>query len=198
MKEAGGDARPAKAAGNRIRQRIEWEPSNSNVFVTKPGPFTDLVVEAIQEVTGRKPDSNTGGGTSDARFISHYCPVLEFGLVGQTMHQVDERVAGERSRTIRLRFIAARWSGISPTRRRCERRIVTEYGSPRRRQRSQLSIVDPHEIEAVGRSDRAAGGAIRGLERICEIIRGPAAFADGLQRADHRAHLAVQERARGG
>ena len=87
------ETRATKAAGNRIRQRIEWEPSNSNVFITKPGPFTDLVVEAIQEVTGRKPDLNTGGGTSDARFISHYCPVLEFGLVGQTMHQVDERVA---------------------------------------------------------------------------------------------------------
>jgi succinyl-diaminopimelate desuccinylase len=87
------EARATKAAGNRIRQRIEWEPSNSNVFITKPGPFTDLVVEAIQAVTGRKPDLNTGGGTSDARFISHYCPVLEFGLVGQTMHQVDERVA---------------------------------------------------------------------------------------------------------
>jgi succinyl-diaminopimelate desuccinylase len=87
------EARATKAAGNRIRQRIEWEPSNSNVFITKPGPFTELVAEAIQEVTGRKPDLNTGGGTSDARFISHYCPVLEFGLVGQTMHQVDERVA---------------------------------------------------------------------------------------------------------
>jgi succinyl-diaminopimelate desuccinylase len=87
------EGRAAKAAGNRIRQRIEWEPSNSNVFITKPGPFTDLVVEAIHEVTGRKPDLNTGGGTSDARFISHYCPVLEFGLVGQTMHQIDERVA---------------------------------------------------------------------------------------------------------
>jgi succinyl-diaminopimelate desuccinylase len=87
------ETRATKAAGNRIRQRIEWEPSNSNVFITKPGPFTDLVVEAIHEVTGRKPDLNTGGGTSDARFISHYCPVLEFGLVGQTMHQVDERVA---------------------------------------------------------------------------------------------------------
>jgi succinyl-diaminopimelate desuccinylase len=87
------ESRAAKAAGNRIRQRIEWEPSNSNVFITKPGPFTELVVEAIGEVTGRKPDLNTGGGTSDARFISHYCPVLEFGLVGQTMHQIDERVA---------------------------------------------------------------------------------------------------------
>lgn len=87
------ETRAAKAAGNRIRQRIEWEPSNANVFITGPGPFTDLVVEAIHAVTGRKPDLNTGGGTSDARFISHYCPVLEFGLVGQTMHQVDERVA---------------------------------------------------------------------------------------------------------
>src|SRR5262245_16618166 len=87
------ETRAARAAGNRIRQRIEWEPSNSNVFITKPGAFTDLVVEAIHEVTGRKPELNTGGGTSDARFISHYCPVLEFGLVGQTMHQIDERVA---------------------------------------------------------------------------------------------------------
>ena len=86
------EARAEKAGGNRIRERIEWEPSNSNVFITKPGPFTELVVEAIHEVTGRKPDLNTGGGTSDARFISHYCPVLEFGLVGQTMHQVDERM----------------------------------------------------------------------------------------------------------
>jgi succinyl-diaminopimelate desuccinylase len=86
------ESRAAKAAGNRIRQRIEWEPSNSNVFITKPGPFTDMVVAAISEITGRTPDLNTGGGTSDARFISRYCPVLEFGLVGQTMHQIDERV----------------------------------------------------------------------------------------------------------
>lgn len=85
------EARVAKACGNRIRARIEWEPSNADVFITKPGAFTDLVVAAIEEVTGRKPDLNTGGGTSDARFITHYCPVIEFGLVGQTMHQVDER-----------------------------------------------------------------------------------------------------------
>lgn len=86
------EARATRAAGNRIQQRIEWEPSNANVFITKPGPFTEIMVDAIHEVTGRKPDLNTGGGTSDARFISRYCPVLEFGLVGQTMHQVDERV----------------------------------------------------------------------------------------------------------
>src|ERR1700752_3987868 len=85
------DARLTKACGNRIKARIVWEPSNSNVFVTKPGPFTDLAVAAIEEVTGRKPELSTSGGTSDARFISSYCPVIEFGLVGQTMHQVDER-----------------------------------------------------------------------------------------------------------
>jgi succinyl-diaminopimelate desuccinylase len=85
------EERLAKATGNRIRARIAWEPSNSNVFVTKPGPFTELAVAVIEEVTGRKPELSTSGGTSDARFISHYCPVIEFGLVGQTMHQVDER-----------------------------------------------------------------------------------------------------------
>ncbi|MBR0714096.1 succinyl-diaminopimelate desuccinylase [Bradyrhizobium liaoningense] len=85
------ETRLAKACGNRIRARIVWETSNSNVFVTKPGPFTDLAVSAIEEVTGRKPELSTSGGTSDARFISSYCPVIEFGLVGQTMHQIDER-----------------------------------------------------------------------------------------------------------
>ena len=49
------------------------------------------MVSAIEEITGRRPDLNTGGGTSDARFIVNYCPVIEFGLVGQTMHQIDER-----------------------------------------------------------------------------------------------------------
>ncbi len=87
------EARAAKAAGEAIRWRIDWEPSNAEVFLTRPGPFTDLVVDAIHAVTGRKPDLNTKGGTSDARFIAQYCPVLEFGLVGQTMHQVDERVS---------------------------------------------------------------------------------------------------------
>jgi len=85
------EERVTKASGNRIKARIVWEPSNADVFLTKPGPFTDLVVAAIEEVTGRRPELNTGGGTSDARFITHYCPVLEFGLVGQTMHQIDER-----------------------------------------------------------------------------------------------------------
>jgi succinyl-diaminopimelate desuccinylase len=85
------ETRLAKAAGNRIKARIVWEPSNANVFVTKPGAFTDLAVAAIEEVTGRKPELSTSGGTSDARFIASYCPVIEFGLVGQTMHAIDER-----------------------------------------------------------------------------------------------------------
>jgi succinyl-diaminopimelate desuccinylase len=85
------EERVAKASGNRIKARIVWESSNADVFLTEPGPFTDLVAAAIEETTGRRPELNTGGGTSDARFITHYCPVLEFGLVGQTMHQIDER-----------------------------------------------------------------------------------------------------------
>jgi succinyl-diaminopimelate desuccinylase len=50
------------------------------------------VVNAVKDVTGRKPELSTTGGTSDARFITAFCPVVEFGLVGQTMHATDERV----------------------------------------------------------------------------------------------------------
>jgi succinyl-diaminopimelate desuccinylase len=85
------EQRCAVAAGG-ARWRIEYLPSNSWVFRTEPGPFVDLVVEAITAATGRRPQLSTSGGTSDARFIKDYCPVLEFGLVGKTMHQVDEHV----------------------------------------------------------------------------------------------------------
>jgi succinyl-diaminopimelate desuccinylase len=83
--------RAQAAAAGRIRYAFEWQPSNADVFVTKSGPFTDLAAAAIVEVTGVKPKLSTTGGTSDARFIKDYCPVLEFGLVGQTMHAIDER-----------------------------------------------------------------------------------------------------------
>jgi succinyl-diaminopimelate desuccinylase len=83
----------ADAARERVKWRIDWEPSNADVFFTEPSPFLDLVVAAIKEVTGQAPKLSTTGGTSDARFIKNYCPVLEFGLVGTTMHQVDERTA---------------------------------------------------------------------------------------------------------
>jgi succinyl-diaminopimelate desuccinylase len=84
------EERAKAAAAGRVRYAIDWQPSNADVFVTKPGPFTELAVAAIAEVAGRKPELSTSGGTSDARFIKDYCPVLEFGLVGQTMHQTDE------------------------------------------------------------------------------------------------------------
>jgi succinyl-diaminopimelate desuccinylase len=73
--------------------RIEWEPSNADVFLTKPGPFVDLVSRAIAQTAGRAPALSTSGGTSDARFIKDYCPVVEFGLVNATMHKIDEHVA---------------------------------------------------------------------------------------------------------
>jgi succinyl-diaminopimelate desuccinylase len=84
------EQRAKAAAAGRVRYSIEWQPSNADVFITKPGPFTELAVAAIAEITGRQPKLSTSGGTSDARFIKDYCPVLEFGLVGQTMHQTDE------------------------------------------------------------------------------------------------------------
>ncbi|MGB8487169.1 MAG: succinyl-diaminopimelate desuccinylase [Xanthobacteraceae bacterium] len=81
-----------KAAAGAIRWRIEWEPSNADVFVTAPGAFVDLVRAAVADVTGKSPALSTSGGTSDARFIKDYCPVVEFGLVNTTMHKIDERV----------------------------------------------------------------------------------------------------------
>jgi succinyl-diaminopimelate desuccinylase len=61
-------------------------------FLTPPGPLSDLVAAAVQAETGIAPVLSTTGGTSDARFVKAHCPVVEFGLVGRTMHQVDERV----------------------------------------------------------------------------------------------------------
>ncbi|MGL4280545.1 MAG: M20/M25/M40 family metallo-hydrolase, partial [Albidovulum sp.] len=61
-------------------------------FVTPPGAFVDLVREAVRAETGVEPVLSTSGGTSDARFVKDHCPVVEFGLVGKTMHQVDEHV----------------------------------------------------------------------------------------------------------
>ncbi len=61
-------------------------------FITPPGDLSDLVAAAVQAETGVTPELSTSGGTSDARFVKNHCPVVEFGLVGKTMHQVDERV----------------------------------------------------------------------------------------------------------
>lgn len=61
-------------------------------FITEPGELSDLVARAVQAETGVMPEMSTTGGTSDARFVKSHCPVVEFGLVGKTMHQVDENV----------------------------------------------------------------------------------------------------------
>lgn len=66
---------------------------SGEAFFTQPGPETEKLVAAIAKVAGMTPEQNTGGGTSDARFISRYCPVAEFGLVGATMHKTDEAVS---------------------------------------------------------------------------------------------------------
>ncbi|EBA17114.1 succinyl-diaminopimelate desuccinylase [Roseobacter sp. SK209-2-6] len=65
-------------------------------FITPPGTLSDLVANAVEAETGRRPELSTTGGTSDARFVKHHCPVVEFGLVGKTMHQVDENVPVEQ------------------------------------------------------------------------------------------------------
>ncbi|MCX7325072.1 MAG: succinyl-diaminopimelate desuccinylase [Hyphomicrobiales bacterium] len=71
----------------------EFAKTNAVSFVTEPGPFVDMVSEAVKAETGLTPKLSTTGGTSDARFIKSYCPVVEFGTVGKTMHQVNESVA---------------------------------------------------------------------------------------------------------
>jgi succinyl-diaminopimelate desuccinylase len=70
-------------------------------FLTPPGPLPDLIARAIRAETGSDPALSTSGGTSDARFVKDHCPVVEFGLPGRTMHQVDERVAVEDVRLLK-------------------------------------------------------------------------------------------------
>ena len=79
----------AKAFGVGIAARFQVSGVS---FLTEPGRFTDLVSGAVAAVTGVTPKLSTTGGTSDARFIKSHCPVVEVGLVGTTMHQVDEHV----------------------------------------------------------------------------------------------------------
>ena len=85
------EAEAAKAQAN-FAGVIKVEPVISGeAFLTEPGDFTDVVVGAVKDVAGVSPELSTSGGTSDARFIRDLCPVVELGLVGKTMHAVDER-----------------------------------------------------------------------------------------------------------
>ena len=82
-----------RATLGRYAEQFELDVSISGEsFVTKSGPLVDVLRRAILNTTGIDPKLDTGGGTSDARFIAKYCPVAEFGLVGSTMHQTDESV----------------------------------------------------------------------------------------------------------
>ena len=82
-------------------ERFELQVTVSGeAFRTEPGPLVDRLAAAVAGVTGITPRLDTGGGTSDARFITHYCPVAEFGLVGATMHQANERVPVEDLRDL--------------------------------------------------------------------------------------------------
>lgn len=88
-------ARVGRVDASGVAVDLAFDPSNSPAFVTEPDRFTALVQDAVEEETGLRPALSTTGGTSDARFIKAYGPVLEFGLVGATMHGVDEHVAVE-------------------------------------------------------------------------------------------------------
>nr|WP_133484770.1 succinyl-diaminopimelate desuccinylase [Aliiroseovarius sp. S1123] len=81
--------RVAAATGIEVDIRVE---ASGESFVTPPGALSDLVATSVAAETGRTPELSTSGGTSDARFVKSHCPVVEFGLVGKTMHQVDERI----------------------------------------------------------------------------------------------------------
>ncbi|WP_208432395.1 succinyl-diaminopimelate desuccinylase [Bartonella taylorii] len=88
--------------------KLEWIPSLGDVFLTKNDKLIKLLSNAIKSVTGNTPECSTSGGTSDARFIKDYCPVVEFGLPGQSMHMVDECVTLDALETLTViyeRFI---------------------------------------------------------------------------------------------
>ncbi|WP_029058359.1 succinyl-diaminopimelate desuccinylase [Stappia stellulata] len=92
---------------------LAFAPDSSDSFLTHDAALIDALSEAVEAETGRRPELSTGGGTSDARFIKNYCPVVEFGLVGQTMHKVDERVATadlDRLAAIYRRFLDSYFS----------------------------------------------------------------------------------------
>ncbi|MDO5657216.1 MAG: succinyl-diaminopimelate desuccinylase [Paracoccus sp. (in: a-proteobacteria)] len=83
----------AEAMASDTGVRLEITPHlTGEAFLTEPGPFVDLVAGVVRAETGLDPVLSTTGGTSDARFVKDHCPVVEFGLVGHFMHQVDERV----------------------------------------------------------------------------------------------------------
>lgn len=81
-----------KGKRGQIEYELIWRENPSHVFLTRDDRLIGTLSNSVEAVTGKRPELSTTGGTSDARFIKDYCPVVEFGLVGKTMHMVDERV----------------------------------------------------------------------------------------------------------
>lgn len=90
---ASGRRKYRKGRKEAIDYELAWKDRPSHVFLTRDDRLIETLSGSVAAIVGRKPQLSTSGGTSDARFIKDYCPVVEFGLVGQTMHMVDERVA---------------------------------------------------------------------------------------------------------
>ncbi len=98
------DAHSGESLTNWLQQQVDMVATEFDLsidmtvkisgesFITPPGALSEMVSNAVEAETGVRPELSTTGGTSDARFVQHHCPVVEFGLVGKTMHQVDERV----------------------------------------------------------------------------------------------------------
>jgi succinyl-diaminopimelate desuccinylase len=84
-----------EAPGAKVRARISGE-----AFLTPPGKLFDVIVEAIEDETGAKPELSTSGGTSDGRFLIQLCPVVDFGLPNATMHKLDESAAVDDIRAL--------------------------------------------------------------------------------------------------
>jgi len=91
-----GDTLEAKIRETLDRAKLPYQLDvqvGGESFYTAPGVYSDMIAAAIEKTTGQKPELSTSGGTSDARYIKNHCPVIEFGIVGETMHKTDERVA---------------------------------------------------------------------------------------------------------
>jgi succinyl-diaminopimelate desuccinylase len=107
------DLHSSAALTERIRELLRREAPRNELavecsgesFVTKPGAFVDALVRAVRSVTGQEPKLDTGGGTSDARFVARHCPVAELGAVGATMHQADERTPVAELRALATLYV---------------------------------------------------------------------------------------------
>ncbi len=168
------ERRAQTAAAGRVHYSFDWQPSNAEVFVTKPGPFTDLAAAAIAEVTGPQAEA-----------LDHR------RHLGRALHQ--GLLPGARIRPGRPDHAPGRRMRPGCRPRRADVDLPSHY-----RALFRLIVLHPHQIKPLRRGDLAAARAVAGGECGGEILGAPFALADMHQRADHRAHLMVQERARRG